>query len=391
LPLTRQPAWGGFPLQERDRRWQAVRDNAAKADLDCLFVPLGNRFDARYLTLMMPAVVVLPTDGRPPLVVNDRGRGNDWVAQARAAGRAWAKPSIEALLDAGMDRARIGVVGLRGGRVSNFRAPDGVLIHGAYAEVTRALPEATFVDATNVVGFARYVKSDWEVERLREAAAIAEAGIDEMGVVARPGVEAATLYGRVTARMMSLGGEHYPQGWALTLTDAGEDEPTRYTQPPVSRVLQPGTLIENEVTGVWGGYQSQEDQPILLAAAPSELARLVDLHRDLYDAALEYMKPGADFAEVSDFIAGFGKRAGIKAALTMASRGMGDDGPLVNARTLGSAADLRIEQNTVWVFKPTVTSDDGRWSFEWGGTVVVTSSGARKLFERPHQLVSIEA
>src|SRR5439155_11175914 len=32
-------AWKGYSLAERDRRWEAVRANAAKAGFDCVFVP----------------------------------------------------------------------------------------------------------------------------------------------------------------------------------------------------------------------------------------------------------------------------------------------------------------------------------------------------------------
>lgn len=116
--------WRGYSLTERDRRWKAVRDNAARVGLDCILVPLcadrsdlhpssanarGNRADSRYLTQMEDAVVVLSTDGKPPVVINDRGVGNEWIQQARPANREWARATAEALLDAGMERGRIGV------------------------------------------------------------------------------------------------------------------------------------------------------------------------------------------------------------------------------------------------------------------------------------------
>ena len=87
-------SWKGFSPRERDRRWTAVRKTAAAAELDCVFVPLcldgrnlhlsleqarGTRSDGRYLTQMENAAVVLPTDGRQPIVIADRGIGNDWV------------------------------------------------------------------------------------------------------------------------------------------------------------------------------------------------------------------------------------------------------------------------------------------------------------------------
>ena len=45
--------WKGYSLAERDRRWNAVRANAARDGLDCVMVMKGNRIDARYLTQIM--------------------------------------------------------------------------------------------------------------------------------------------------------------------------------------------------------------------------------------------------------------------------------------------------------------------------------------------------
>src|SRR5436190_16827073 len=169
--------WAGYSLGERDRRWQVVREHAARAGFDCIFVPLGNGIDGRYLTQLRAASIVLPTDGRPPIVVTDRGAINEWVPEPRHTRRDWVDPMAQALLDAGMERARIGVVGLKGGRLSHVRSVDGVVVHSAYAEVVRRLPNATFEDATDVVSMARYIKSEEEIASLRKATEIAEAGI----------------------------------------------------------------------------------------------------------------------------------------------------------------------------------------------------------------------
>src|SRR4051794_27133654 len=169
--------WTGFSLAERDRRWAAVRENAARAGFDCTFVPLcvdgrnlhlsleqarGTRSDIRYLTQMENGAIVIPTDGRSPVVITPRGEQNSWVTDPRRAGAgsfpAWGQTMAEVLQDLGMDRARIGVSGLKGGKVTHGRALDGVVNHTAYAEVKRRLPNATFEDATDVVGFARYMK-----------------------------------------------------------------------------------------------------------------------------------------------------------------------------------------------------------------------------------------
>lgn len=54
-------AWRGYSLAERDWRWQAVRANAAKAEFDCIFVPLC-------------------VDGRNLHLSLEQARGTRWIA-----------------------------------------------------------------------------------------------------------------------------------------------------------------------------------------------------------------------------------------------------------------------------------------------------------------------
>src|SRR5207248_2708022 len=99
----------------------------------------GTRSDCRYLTQLDNAAIVLPTDGREPIVISDRTEGNAWVSKilpvAVGSGVSWGGVTAQALLDAGMERARIGVSGLRSGRASHIRTIHGVVNHSALAEV----------------------------------------------------------------------------------------------------------------------------------------------------------------------------------------------------------------------------------------------------------------
>ena len=380
--------WAGYSIAERDRRWNAVRAEAERAGFDCVFVPLGNGIDGRYLTQLRAASVVLPTDGGPPIVITDRGAINDWVPEPRHTRRAWAEMMAEALIDAGMERARIGVVGLRGGRVAHVRAIDGVVNHSSYAEVVRRLPNATFEDATDVVGMVRYVKSDEEIACLRRSTQIAEAGVEEMAELARPGVDEAVMYARVTGRMLEMGSEWVPLAMYTGPIDG--PEPERHTNPPLGRRLQANDLITNEVSASFGAQVAQEDQPILLGPIPDAWRPVIDLQREVFEAGLERMKPGTTFAELIDFVNGYGARRGMKTLILMHGRGAGDDGPLLTPRALGeNIRDLRIEKGNAWVWKPYAMSADERIQFVWGGDVLVTDGGGEVLFKRPHGMVSI--
>lgn len=393
--------WKGYSLAERDRRWNAVRANAARDGLDCVMVMKGNRIDARYLTQIMETGIILPTDGRPPVVFNERGQKNTWAPEVRRIrGRdrpQWGAIVADILTELGMDKGRIGVSGMGPGTVTHARAADGVMNYGSFAEVLRRLPNATFVNATDAVGFARYVKSDEEIECLRRAVAIAESAIEVMVENAKPGVDEAVVYGRVTGRLMELGSEHYcrartdwtSHGFAYKPGPLGT-EGTRFTDPPIGRRLEKGTYITNEVSTIWGAMVAQEVQPILVAPIPEEWQRAVELQRKVFYGGLERMKPGLKYIEFIDYIQKeIPMPSGFRATVTMHGRGAGDDGPLVTSRSQNEKIrDLTMEKGNAWVWKPAILSDDGKIEFQFGGTVALTEKGGETLFTRQPGLVS---
>jgi Xaa-Pro aminopeptidase len=401
--------WKGYTLAERDRRWNAVRQNAAQAGLDCVFLPQcldgrniklsleqarGTRSDSRYLTQFENAAIVIPTDGREPIAVNMNGEWNDWLPNARAAGKnaemraSWAPAMAEALSELGMERARIGVVGLSRGKVTHGRAQNGVVNHTAYQGVKDRLPNATYVDATDVVGFARYIKSDEEIANLRTGAGMAIEGIKEMARVARPGVPESVVYAKVMGKILSFGSEYYPMAINCGPVDGWT---YRHEDPHLGLVLGENWIIENEVDAVWGQMVAQEMQPMFLGPIPEKQKPVIEVQRELYYAGLAYMTPGREFGDMIDYVNNYGSKHGMKSSILMHGRGYGDDGPLLTPRDLGeNSRDVRVEKNNVWVWKPTVISGDGQESFSWGGCVMVTDKGGVQLVEREPELISIQ-
>ncbi|MGH9896057.1 MAG: hypothetical protein ACREA0_29525, partial [bacterium] len=123
---------------------------------------------------------------------------------------------------------------------------------------------------------------------------------------------------------------------------------------------------------------------------PEEWKPVIELQREVFEAGLQFIKPGAAFGELIDFVNGFGARRGMKTLILMHGRGLGDDGPLLTPRSRGDGVrDLRIETGNAWVWKPYAMSADERIRFVWGGDVVVTDKGGEALFRRPHGMVSI--
>jgi Xaa-Pro aminopeptidase len=395
MPWTTPPGsgatvhiWNGYSLAERDRRWQAVRENAAKASLDCIFVPLGAGVDARYLTQLRCSAIVLPTDGRAPIVIADRRSSNAWVPEPWQTGREWAEPMAEALLDLGMQRARVGVVGLKGGLLTHCNSIDGVVNHAAFEYVIGKLPDAHFDDATDIVGTVRYVKSDEEIASVRQSAEVAAAGADELIKLARPDVDASVLYADVLARLIELRSEYYPL--AFTIDSMGTEKPRRYVNPPIGRRLERNTLLTNEINANRGAQLTQVSQPVLLGKVPDEWKPVIELHKEVYEAGLAMIKPGTTFGALTDLVNGFGAKRRMKTAMQLHGCGYGDDGPLFSAKSPGDRVrDLRIEKGNAFVWKPIAMTADEKFQFSWGGPVIVRERGCEPLFKREHGIVSI--
>jgi Xaa-Pro aminopeptidase len=381
--------WSGYSLVERDRRWRAVRESGARAGFDCILVPLGNGVDGRYMTQLRCSAMALPTDGRAPIVIADRSSNNDWVPEPWQTGREWAEPMSEALLDLEMHRARIGVAGLKGGSVTHCNSIDGVANHTALAHVMSKLPGASFDDATDIIGFVRYVKSDEEIAFVHRSAETAAAGLDELIKLARPGIDAGALYADVTARLLELHSEYYPL--AITLDSIATVKPKRYTNPPLGKRLEKNALITNEVNAILGAELSQVCQPILLGSVPAEWRPVIELQKEVYQAGLELMKPGTTFGALNEFVSTLGARRKMKTVSQLQGCGYGDDGPLFTAKSAGDRLrDLSIERGNAFVWKPIAMTADEHIQFAWGGPVIVSDTGAEPLFKRPHGIVAID-
>ncbi|MGH7851969.1 MAG: M24 family metallopeptidase [Candidatus Binatia bacterium] len=395
MPWTTPPGagatvhiWNGYSLRERDRRWQAVRENAAKAGFDCILVPLGNGIDGRYMTQLRCSAMVLPTDGRAPIVIADRRSSNAWVPEPWQTGREWAEPTGEALLDLGMERARIGVAGLSGGSVTHCSSIDGVVNHTALQHVVGKVPNASFEDATDMIGLVRYVKSDEEIAFVRESTQVASAGLDELIKLARPGVDAGVLYADVSARMLELGSEYFPLTFTIDSIDAAKPKP--YNNPPLGRRLESNSLITDEINAIRGAQLTQICQPILLGQVPERWKTVINSQREVYEAGLAMIKPGVTFGALADYISALGANRAMKTVMLLHGCGYGDDGPLFSDRARAERTrDLRMKEGNVFVWRPLAMSDDEGMQFSWGGPVLVTEHGSEALFKREHGMVEI--
>jgi Xaa-Pro aminopeptidase len=73
----------------------------------------------------------------------------------------------------------------------------------------------------------------------------------------------------------------------------------------------------------------------------------------------------------------------------MHGRGAGDDGPIITAHARSPRQlAVTLQENMVFIFKPSAISADGGSVSTWGDTVVITPAGGKRLGKRPHDLAA---
>lgn len=386
-----------FSIQERDRRWKLVRELMAQQGLDVIVTAVNTGHwdhfqpNTRYLSGVGgncgEASVVFPLEGEVTVVamgippIHYWLGFQDWVTDVRNCNRYFGRGIVERLRELKADNARIGVAGL----YNVGRAPEGVMPYGTMRAIEEAFPNATFVDATDLMERAKFVKSQEEIDALAKAVDLVEKAIDVMAAETRPGVRECVVYADMLQAMVREGGE-----LPTMLQWSAGPEPHGNNIMPTLRPIQSGDIILNEIEARWLGYVGQGVQPMFIGEVDPVWHDVMSCVKDAVLATYEVFKPGISIGEVNDFIVDWGKKnTPFDVRPLLHGRGLGDDQPLSVRSTTEHHARWMVEESSVFVVKPTVATKDGRKRLYWGDCVVVTKDGPRRLGKRPMDVIKV--
>jgi Xaa-Pro dipeptidase len=379
-----------FSQSERSRRWGTARDLMRRANLDAL-ICLPNQghwdqfgADARYLTqiggFQTEVAVVIPLESDVTAIVRGEneiewwGLAQEWVKDIRPSRRSYGDPVAQRLKE--IRAERVGVVGIEG----LVRAPEGIVPWGIYEKVRTVLPQVRFENATDLMQEARSVKSAEEIAFIARAAEIIGLAIEALVREARPGVPESHLVAEMLKEIVKQGGEPI----TMLLFGAGGPEVPWAQRVVTRRPLKTGDLINTEVEAKYGGYIAQALQPISLGPRPTELEKIFDTTKVIFEKMLKILKPGTTFGEVVAFYQDQVRTAGYEPdAALMHGRGLGEDAPMLWGAVRdfpGSQASLK--EGHVFIFKPAARKGEMRDFIRAGDTVVIERSGARRLGKR---------
>ena len=301
-----------------DAKLERVRALMAERELDALVVRAPD--NVLYLTNFWGMkgydVCVFPLDGEPVLVclepsAEDAAR-TAWTQDVRLfagydAGDPRPPPlrALDLAREAASPYARVGIELSLGTQASDRMAGEPTTFPKAWFD---AFPDAH--DATPLLGDARAIKSDQEIERMRLANEIAAAAMEHVQGVIRPGMTEAQAAGEWLGFVHGEGTGWKGQvelalGFSLVWSGPGIRTFTATTDGPV---------IEGEPTlfEIWvcaDGYWADHTKNLCPGELTPRYAELLEQLTAVYEDAIGFARPGASLAELDRRV-----RAGIAEA-----------------------------------------------------------------------------
>jgi len=167
---------------------------------------------------------------------------------------------------------------------------------GLYGEIVRILGQ-TPVNAKDIVETLARCKGSFELERMRRAAAIADAGVSALHQDARPGLKEFELAAIVEYKMRSLGAE---DNFGMVVAN----NHNQALHPPNDRVVQPGDIIIGEITPCIGGLFVQICRTVVLGEPPPVLREKYAILHKAMGLGMEAAQTGAPANAVAEAING---------------------------------------------------------------------------------------
>lgn len=306
-----------FPRSEYLRRLATVRSGMAQRDIDALVVTDGPNItyltgysarspnDPKGLVVSIhqeePTLILRKMDTPAALHQTFMQRDNVLAYPEALIGDPHTDgydALIEFLLDAGLANRGVGLElgGLLASSAEKFKA---------------RLSQARIIDCTGAITWIRMVKSHLEISYMKEAAAIADAGIMRAAEVIRPGVREADAIADIVATL-ARGANGKPGTWIATpfLCSSPRTGTSHITWS--EDVFREGSQINLEIAGVRHGYTAPISRTFSIGRPSDRLRRVHEAQVAGLEAALATIRAGRTCSDVAQTIYRAIRNLGVK-------------------------------------------------------------------------------
>jgi len=372
-------------FKELERRWKEVRAAMARQGLDwlvcestCTAARLAglvrwftDRWHLYKITVAFPIEgdIYCVTHGDPYRKMDSPGIKNLVKPYVQTLS-AKASTGADLLIDI-LRRSRPRKIGLVG---------YGTLSASTYLTLRESLPDAEFVDASDLVDEIKAVKSEEELSYIRRTAEIHDEIWEEVVLKSvRPGKTPAEVLRKAVMALMEKGGV----GWWGRASAAPPDRPCSYLGPS-DRVMKDGDVFVMLMEfGGPEGYYCEIMRNVCLGRVPRELEEAFDDVKEAQQRMVRKLVPGADPHEVLKESDVFLKEKGHPTETRLAGHSQGLD--LVERPALSPLGEtIKLKRNMVLAIHPTVYAEKAEANI--CDNFVVTDTGGKRLQRTPQEI-----
>jgi len=295
--------------QELERRWGAVRAAMGREKVDFLVMQNSNQWLGGYVKWFTdvpafngyPTTVIFPKDDDmtvinigpkmdPESILTDLST-KDWAL--RGVKNRFTAPYFPSLHYSKTYDAEVVVDLLKAHKGCHIGfVAMGHIPAPFYQHITSQLSSCQFTDATDMVDHIKAIKSEEEIELIRNTAAMQDAGFEAALKALKPGVRDVEIFALVQYTVQKLGSEEQ-------LIMAGS-APMGTPCPMLKRHFMNRELREGdqftlmiEANGP-GGQYAELGRTCVLGKASDELLEASEIARQAQQVTLDLLKPGAD-------------------------------------------------------------------------------------------------
>ncbi len=176
----------------------------------------------------------------------------------------------------------------------------GYLFATEYDFLRENLPEASFVNALELMDRVTYVKDPEEIKLLRQAAAIADAAQARVRESLQVGMTEQEIAGIGELAMRELGSEfHWPVTGSSEIASGYRTwYPLGGCTPPTDKILQPNENLLVDMHPTYRRYYSDLSHNYILGRPSSEQRKLADAYLETAELLVSSLKAGVTVGQV---------------------------------------------------------------------------------------------
>ena len=369
----------GITHDEYQSRLRRVREALAAARLDAL-VAYANKTHpghVRYLSGYEPrlgihdSAVCVVTPERCTLLTNasfDRPTKRTWMKEVVVT-----SDYAAAIADVIPNDARcIGVAGFRA-----LPAP-------VYIGLREQFMNAQIEDASELLLALRQIKTPAEIDLLREASRITDAGGRAFLEWARPGISERELQAQVEAALKRAGSDEV--SFATQVSSGIRTE--QVVAFATDTLLADNTLVQLDCGGSYHGYRGDLSRVVFLGRPTGRLCDMLEVTAETYDRCLELMRPAVRCSEIAQLAIRIAEQHGLAQYLYRSPNheagfiGHGIGLSYSEPPELHPANDAVLQENMAIVLEPILT-DPSVGGVKIEDPVLITAHGPKRLSALP--------